>query len=357
MSTPKVSVIMPTYNHAPFVSEAITSVLAQDYGDFEFIIADDGSTDGTNEVVREFKDKRIKFTDHRINRGAGIVTNELVSRATGGYVAIINSDDVWIQGKLSMQMTVLEENPGLGACFGRADFIGPDGKRVLKNSLPFGNVFDKKNRSRGKWLRRFFDMGNCICHPTMLIRRSCYDRCGLYNNRYRQLPDFEMWIRLVKVHDIFISDESLIRFRIVPGENASSQTHINTVRTLNEHFLIAETFFDEVDRKILLEGFSDLLTCKDIPTPAHLDIEKALLYLVPNQWLGAPYGMIGLQKLFHLLNSDEHRAILAREYEIDDRWYQARMGEIDTLQLRPAAGNVSPGLFQRILGAVKLRMN
>lgn len=90
-----VSVIMPTYNHAPFVVESIRSVLAQSFGDFEFLIADDGSSDSTAEKVRTVEDGRIRFIAHPTNRGAAIITNELIRRATGKYLALINSDDAW----------------------------------------------------------------------------------------------------------------------------------------------------------------------------------------------------------------------------------------------------------------------
>src|ERR1700735_5122693 len=104
MANPRVSVIMATYNHAPFVAEAIQSVLSQDFGDFEFIIADDGSSDGTRDVVGRIQDPRIRFYPNTVNRGACVVTNELIDRSTGEYVALINSDDCWLQSKLSGQV-------------------------------------------------------------------------------------------------------------------------------------------------------------------------------------------------------------------------------------------------------------
>lgn len=338
MNHPTVSVIMATYNHANFVAKAIESVLSQEGVDFEFLISDDGSFDTTRDIVASINDSRISFYPNTVNRGACIVTNELIERASGEFIALINSDDYWCDNqKLSTQVQYLRENPQVGACFGKANFVDKDGKKMDKDSIPFGNVFDQPNRSQGQWLRHFFELGNCICHPTMLIRKSCYEQLGTYSNRLRQLPDLDMWIRLVKNHQIHIFDRDFITFRLMPGENASSQTVTNSIRTINEHYLIADKFFDGVTANQIMDGFSDLLKVKEIQSGIHLDIEKALLYLVHNQWLGKPYQMIGILKINALLNSPEHYKVMAEQYGIDDRWFQKELGEIDVLRPKAVA--------------------
>lgn len=352
MKLPTISVIMATYNHAEFVAQAIESVLNQKGVDFEFLIADDGSVDGTRSAVEVTRDPRIRFFPNEVNRGACEVTNELIQKANGEFVALINSDDYWIgDDKLSYQLQFMRENPKVGACFGRAKFVDKNGLQIEKSTLEFGVIFDQANRSRGAWLRRFFDLGNCICHPTMLIRRACYADLGLYSNRMRQLPDLDMWIRLVKKYDIHISDREFINFRVLPGENASSQTTVNSIRTINEHYLIAEAFFKGIGREELVDGFAALLIHKDLPTIEHIDIEKALFYFVENQWLGKPYKMIGLLKINELLNNPIHHDLLVNSYGIDDRWFQRQMGDIDVLRPKIIA-TVSHQRF-RILSAYK----
>lgn len=333
MRNPLVSVIMATYNHESFVAEAINSVLMQNGVDFEFLIADDGSVDNTRNIVASFDDARIHFSPNEINRGACIVTNELIERSSGEFIALINSDDSWIdETKLAYQVQVLHDHPEIGACFGRARFIDKDGQSIVKSTLHFGTIFDQGNRTQGAWLRRFFELGNCICHPTMLIRKSCYRELGAYSNRLRQLPDLDMWIRLVKRYPIHISERELINFRILPGENASSQTAANSIRTINEHYLIADTFFDDVSPQQLTEGFSDLLKSKTIDSIEQLEIEKALLFFIDNQWLNKPYQMIGLLKLNNLLNNTNYQQMLLDHHMIDDRWFHTKMSEIDVLR-------------------------
>lgn len=333
MKLPVISVVMATYNHASYVAQAIASVLKQRGVHFEFLIADDGSTDSTCEVVESIKDPRIRFFPHQTNRGACIVTNELIERARGEFIALINSDDYWCdEDKLAFQLDILRENPSLGASFGRARFVDKRGEGISKRRLSFGTVFDQANRTQGEWLRYFFEHGNCLCHPTVLIRRKCYEELGMYNNSLRQLPDFDMWIRLVKSYPIHVSERELISFRVLPGESTSSHTVSNAVRTMNEHYLIADAFFQGVEQQQLKDGFAELLRYPEIPSEIHFDIEKALLFFVPHRGLGRAYKMIGILELNRLLGSSVHRKVLEEAYGIDGRWFQAQMGNVDILR-------------------------
>ena len=322
---------MPAYNHASFVREAIDSVLLQEGVDFELLVFDDGSTDSTRGVIEAVQDPRLKFFKSDVNLGACAATNELILQSRGEFVSLINSDDAWLPGKLKHQQDFLDARPEIGAIFGRARFFDREGRSIPKQELAFGTVFDKENRSSARWLRHFFVEANCLCHPTMMIRKSCYDDLGLYSNRFRQLPDFDMWIRLVKRYEIHISDRELINFRMLPGENASSQTRSNAIRTINEHCLIAERFFDGVTRDQIIEAFYDLIVVKDIPSELHLDIEKALLFFIPNQWLWRPYQVIGLLRMRELLDSDPHARIMNDVYSVNDAWFQAQMASVDVM--------------------------
>ena len=341
MSQIDVSVVMATYNHAPYVEEAIRSVLRQKGVTLEFLIADDGSQDDTPAAVRRISDPRIQFEAHSVNRGACVTTNELICKARGRYIALINSDDRWIgDDKLVKQVRLLEENPNIGASFGRARFIDQNGQMLPKKSPHAGgDIFDKENRSRGAWLRHFFDIGNCLLHPSVLIRKKCYEELGLYDNRYRQLPDFDMWIRLVKRYDIHISEENYVDFRILPGENASSQTASNAIRTINEHYLIARHFFDGIQERELHEGFGDQCA-SSLPHPECVEVESALLLLgekgTYSAGLDNPYKVAALEKFFSLLGNERARKIMADHYAIDDIWFQRRMSEISVLRFRAA---------------------
>jgi glycosyltransferase involved in cell wall biosynthesis len=322
---------MATYNHAEFVAEAIDSVLGQRAVELEFLIADDGSSDRTSEVVASNRDSRIRFFPNNVNRGACVVTNELIQRATGEFIALVNSDDYWIHDdKLAQQLAVMHENPRVGACFGRARFIDLKGSVLDKETLPHGHVFDQHNRSRGAWLRHFFDNGNCLCHPTVLIRRACYGTLGMYDNRLRQLPDFDMWLRLAKRYDIHVSDRELVAFRALPGRNTSSVTTDNVLRTVNECYLILQSFFDGVRHDTLLEGFGDKLVKPGLTDDAHIQVEQTLLFLGQKGWGANFYNLIGLERLHRLMGSDTHRQLLIDEYGINDLGFHTFGGQLET---------------------------
>lgn len=217
----KITVAIASYNHAPFVSKAIHSALSQDGCDVEVIVVDDGSTDGTPDEVRKINDPRLRLICFDKNQGACIALNRAIQEGSGEYVAILNSDDAFMPNKLQKQLTFLETNPSIGAVFGLPCFID-DLEHPLE--LPaLSKLFEQPNRSRYEWLRYFFYHDNALCHPTVLIRRECYNKYGYYDPRLVQAPDYDFWLRLLLKEEIHVLHEPLSFFRILPdGSNVST---------------------------------------------------------------------------------------------------------------------------------------
>ena len=327
-----VSVVMSTYNHVDYVGAAIESVLGQSHENFEFLITDDGSSDGTVEVIKKYSDPRINYIGSGKNRGACAAINELIKKTKGSYLCIINSDDMWRdKEKLLKQLEILSTGKELGACFGQANFIDEEGNDVVGEAVPQGTTFNQDNKSRGGWLKDFFLNGNSLCHPTIMIRRECYEKIGLYNNIYRQLPDFDMWIRLVKNYDIHVSTEKLTDFRILPGRNASSPTVENSIRDLNEHYLIRKSFFENINTIDLQEGFGLYFSSKAPKNSIQVEIETALLYFIEEGKYSKIDKLIGLEKMEHLMMDREKGRIMEHEYGIDASWFHKKSGEISSI--------------------------
>ena len=139
--TPFVSILMATYNHGKYVSEAIESVLNQTYENFEFIITNDGSNDDTEEQIAKFEDKRIIYLSLDKNQGEYAALYNSYKLAKGKYIAIINSDDCWNSVKLTKQIKFLENNLNYSASFTWATFTG---------KKTDDHIFCQKNKKREK---------------------------------------------------------------------------------------------------------------------------------------------------------------------------------------------------------------
>ncbi len=227
MGKPVISVIMATYNHAPFVGEAVSSVLEQTFANFEFLILDDGSTDSTPDRVRAFSDPRIRFTAWPRNRGACAAINTLLDACRGEYICLLNSDDRFLPNKLERQMLFLRSHPELSFCFTWAELIDDFGRPYVDDRHFYYGLFDQLPRTRQAWLRRFFWEGNCLCHPTIMARRKDYTL--RFDERLCKLPDLHMWVRLARRYELGMLPERLTQFRILPGEGNASGKKADTL--------------------------------------------------------------------------------------------------------------------------------
>jgi glycosyltransferase involved in cell wall biosynthesis len=229
---PKVSVVMASYNHAAFVREAVESVRTQSFTDFELVITDDGSRDATVEVIRGISDSRILLRVFPENRGACAAMNDAISRARGEYVAVLNSDDYFLPGKLERQVRFLDEHPELGAVFGLPVFVDERGTPFRNPRHAWNQIFVSENRTRLEWLRYFFYHGNGLCHPTIMLHRSCYEKVGRFDPLLMQVPDLDLWVRLCKQYEIHVLPERITAFRILDRErNTSAPTKERLARS------------------------------------------------------------------------------------------------------------------------------
>lgn len=196
---PKVSVIIPTYNRWPMVREAIDSVLAQDDEDFELIVVDDGSTDGTSEALGQYGG-RVKIIQHPHNRGVSAARNTGLLRSRGKYIAFLDSDDLWVKGKLKTQVAFLDENPHYPLCYTDEIWIRR-GKRVnpmKKHSKYSGWIFEKC-------------LPLCIISPSSaMMRRMLFSKVGLFDEALPVCEDYDFWLRVSLRFPIFFIDKKLI---------------------------------------------------------------------------------------------------------------------------------------------------
>ncbi|MEH2317887.1 glycosyltransferase, partial [Nostoc sp.] len=300
---PKVSVIIPSYNHEKYISETIHSVLNQSYQDFEIVITDDYSSDNTIKIIKEFNDPRIRLFCFPKNRGAAVAANNCIKEARGELIAMLSSDDIFTHDKLAKQVSYLEANPDVGAVFSYAHIIDDDGNDFKQENHFYKQIFIQPNRNRFEWLNHFFFKGNCLCHPSVLVRSKCYTDVGQYDERFAQLPDFDFWIRLCMKYNIYVIPEELIKFRIRKNEaNASGNRPETRIRHQIECKQILNNYCSPEVRKnfykIFPEAALDVNHNQDSEESIYLQVALlAIKVSLPT------YQSFGIDKLYELLDS------------------------------------------------------
>lgn len=194
----KVSVIIPTYDRASILPEAVKSILAQTYRDFELYVIDDGSTDNTREVLIPYR-HRLNYVYQR-NRGVSAARNRGIRLSTGELVSFLDSDDLWKPTKLERQVTHLAGHPDHPVCYTEEVWIR-HGARVNPRKVHAkhsGWIFEKV-------------LPLCIISPSsLMLRRSVLDNIGLFDETLPACEDYDLWIRMAAAYPIHLISEPLI---------------------------------------------------------------------------------------------------------------------------------------------------
>lgn len=217
-SLPFCSVVIPTYNAAPYVTEAIDSVLAQTYPNYEVIVIDDASTDGTPEILERYRHQpKIRLYQNPENLGMAANWNAGLQLARGELIAKLDADDLYAPNFLAEVAPVFQKNPTVGLVFSAAKLIHSNGQ-VTQEKRYF--------RSRVYSGREFMThlLRACVLRsPTVCVRRECYDRLGHFWPSLSIHADWEMWVRIVSHYDVGYVAKYLASYRLPYGENCTSQ--------------------------------------------------------------------------------------------------------------------------------------
>ena len=271
---PLVSVIMPCYNHEQFVADAIGSVINQSYKNIEFLIADDGSSDKTPEIMRRYEKFYTKSMYFKDNAGGRM--RELKDCVTGKYVALMHSDDIWHKDKIAMQVDYLEKHPECGTCLTWCRNVDQYG-----NDLP-DQLFIQPNRGREEWMRFFWENGNALCNPSVLTKKELYIDKTWQGITGRQLPDFFKWVDVVQHNPIHIITKELTymrRYQLEGLENTSIESNANS---LNVHIEMGVNWpfcLRDMDDEFFINTFRDKFIHKNATTREELLCEKYFLLL------------------------------------------------------------------------------
>ena len=208
---------MPIFNGERFVREAVESILDQTFTDFEFLIIDDGSTDGSVEIIAAYDDPRIRLVANSKNLGVTASLNRGIDLAAGEYIARMDCDDISLPSRLAEEVAYLDQNPGCAMVAVMVVMTDEDGNER-------GEWLDDRKTSSHAAIYRFLPRANCIAHPGIMIRKSILSHYR-YNDLQRVAQDYDLWLRMC-ADGLVIAKlaKPLLRYRI----HTSSVTALST---------------------------------------------------------------------------------------------------------------------------------
>lgn len=244
---PEVSVLMAVYNGESSVSAAIDSVIGQTFSDFEFLIVDDGSSDGTLALLQEYarQDSRIRIVT-QTNMGLTKSLNRALLLARGTFIARQDDDDTWLPEKLSKQVAYLRTHPETSLLGTRYEVVDTA-----------GNTFEAQGKMRisgNMALRHALDFYNPFMHASIMARRQQVLTCGGYDDTYKVAQDYELWLRLRTLGELeILPDVHCLRREAALPATAKKrrQQRLNVFRAKRKHGL-----FTDFPR--LVSGFRDI---------------------------------------------------------------------------------------------------
>ncbi|WP_140456660.1 MULTISPECIES: glycosyltransferase family 2 protein [Priestia] len=229
----EVSVIIPTYNRAHLLMNAVNSILDQTYKVLEIIIIDDCSTDNTQELVKTITNNKIKYIKNKTNQGGAESRNIGAKYASGKFIAFLDSDDHWEKSKLEQQMTILNTNDSIGVVYSGIKII--DGTKQNKTLLP-----DKRGDLSSELL-----MANCVgSTSTVVIRRELFNSVKGFDKSMPSCQDWDLWIRLSKITHFDYIKEALVNYYEHPGERITT----NTNAVVNGHLRIFNKYQEDINK-------------------------------------------------------------------------------------------------------------
>lgn len=230
----KVSVVIPTYNRAAFIREALNSVLQQSFQAYEILVIDDGSTDNTAELLSQMGDSRIRYLtqDHR---GVSAALDLGWRSAHGQYIARLDSDDRWLPDLLQQLVTRMDADPSLGVVFARAQGMDAQGHLLTQ-------LIGTEERFPGHTLKSLI-YGDFVCPIAVLIRRAVIERAGGYDASLIANEDWDLWIRIAsQQYGIGYVPRVLAHYRY-HTQNLTRTTSDRMNRVMQDRILVLDKFF------------------------------------------------------------------------------------------------------------------
>jgi glycosyltransferase involved in cell wall biosynthesis len=239
--TPKVTVCMPVFNGSEYIAEAIESVLAQTYHDFQLIVSDNCSSDDTGAIVQRFDDPRIRYSKNATNLGLIGNMNRCLELATGEYLCIFHHDDVMLPENLARKVQVLDEHQAVGYVHSNIFIIDTRGDVLWSNIWSEDPRRDYIDDGLSVFQRHlsYLHFGASLFMGTVLARRECYQRGGPFSDALPHCADSEILLRMALSSKVACIGDPLVKYRVHQTSTSSSFGNYESLPYLKEHFLSA----------------------------------------------------------------------------------------------------------------------
>lgn len=223
---PLVSVIIPTYNRAAYLQKALQSVKEQTYQFLEIIVIDDGSTDDTGEMLKNYGGQLRYF--YQENRGISGARNAGIKRARGKFIAFLDSDDYWLPDKTVQQLALFKQHPEYALVAARCASIRLD-----------GSYRDKNRPGKSGWVLEDLFKANFIRTSAAMIKQECFENIGLFDEELRECEEYDLWLRIAAQYPVGFINKSLAVYVDNPdGASTDSLTgRLYRLRVLEKQYL------------------------------------------------------------------------------------------------------------------------
>ncbi|TAA46801.1 glycosyltransferase [Corallincola spongiicola] len=210
---PLVSVIIPTYNRAEFILQAVDSVLAQDYSPIEIIVVDDGSTDESAALLQPYIDNQQIIYRYQENQRQCVARNHAMSLATGKFWCFLDSDNRWLPGKLKAQVEYLLQHPAVDIVYGDNQIINEAGDITSEHNMRrySGRIYPQMLRD------------NCVSMNTVMARATCFEKQGFFDPSFKVADDYELWLRLSAHYQFAYIPTFFAQYRVMADQISSDK--------------------------------------------------------------------------------------------------------------------------------------